>query len=260
MDFEKTVTLAVPALFVVLVAMERWRPARPLPRVPGWRWKGVAFFLVAGAVSALVPALCGALLRPRLLHLEDAGVVPTTIVGFVAVELFLYAWHRLRHATFLWRVHQLHHSAERVDMFGATFSHPLDLASTNLVIAAVATVVLGLGSTAAALVGFLVTACAFFQHANVRTPVWLGYLVQRPEAHSVHHARGIHAGNYCDLPLWDLVFGTFKNPARFEAEAGFHDGASRELCALLIGRDVAGGQPHVEDRPNRPVDDGLIRR
>ena len=38
--------------------------------------------------------------------------------------------------------------------------------------------------------------------ANVRTPQWLGYLVQRPESHSVHHQRGVHAYNYSDLPLF----------------------------------------------------------
>ena len=48
----------------------------------------------------------------------------------------------------------------------------------------------------------------------------------------------LHAYNYADLPLWDMVFGTFKNPERFEAEAGFYEGASRRVGAMLLGRDV----------------------
>jgi sterol desaturase/sphingolipid hydroxylase (fatty acid hydroxylase superfamily) len=80
---------------------------------------------------------------------------------------------------------------------------------------------------------------SLFQHANVRTPVWLGYIIQRPESHSVHHARGSHAYNYAGLPLWDLVFGTFRNPREFEAEAGFYNGASRRIGAMLAGLDVA---------------------
>jgi sterol desaturase/sphingolipid hydroxylase (fatty acid hydroxylase superfamily) len=45
--------------------------------------------------------------------------------------------------------------------------------------------------------------------------------------------------NYCDLPLWDMVFGTFRNPRRFEGEAGFWDGASSKLGPMLIGKEIA---------------------
>jgi len=49
----------------------------------------------------------------------------------------------------------------------------------------------------------------------------------------------VHAFNYADFPLWDIVFGTFKNPAHFEVESGFYDGASSRIGEMLIGRDVA---------------------
>lgn len=68
---------------------------------------------------------------------------------------------------------------------------------------------------------------------------WLGYVIQRPEAHAVHHGRGIHAYNYGDLPLRDLLFGTFRNPERFDQPTGFWDGASEKMGAMLLGRDVA---------------------
>ena len=67
----------------------------------------------------------------------------------------------------------------------------------------------------------------------------IGYLVQRPEMHSVHHARGVHAYNYGNLALWDLVFGTYRNPRELVAQAGFWDGASHKLVPMLLGRDVA---------------------
>jgi hypothetical protein len=91
---------------------------------------------------------------------------------------------------------------------------------------------------------------ALFQHANIKTPHWLGYLVERPESHAIHHGRGIHRYNYSDLPLWDIVFGTFRNPRTEEevpAEAGFYKGASSRLLALLLGKDVT--QPRVEPLP-----------
>jgi sterol desaturase/sphingolipid hydroxylase (fatty acid hydroxylase superfamily) len=30
--------------------------------------------------------------------------------------------------------------------------------------------------------------------------------------HALHHERGVHAYNYGDIALWDMVFGTFKDP------------------------------------------------
>jgi sterol desaturase/sphingolipid hydroxylase (fatty acid hydroxylase superfamily) len=81
---------------------------------------------------------------------------------------------------------------------------------------------LGVGTTAEASTVVLLAAtfCTIFQHANIRTPRWLGYLVQRPESHSLHHERGVHARNYSDLPLFDLLFGTFANPTRFAPAIG----------------------------------------
>ena len=43
---------------------------------------------------------------------------------------------------------------------------------------------------AAVLATFFLTFNAMFQHANVNTPHWLGYLIQRPESHNIHHALG----------------------------------------------------------------------
>lgn len=77
-----------------------------------------------------------------------------------------------------------------------------------------------------------------FQHANIRTPRWLGYLIQRPESHAVHHGRGIHRYNYADLPLWDIIFGTFRNPETATGEVGFYRGGVLEAVvdALLPRR------------------------
>jgi sterol desaturase/sphingolipid hydroxylase (fatty acid hydroxylase superfamily) len=82
-----------------------------------------------------------------------------------------------------------------------------------------------------------------FQHANVRTPRWLGYLVQRPENNALHHERGVHAWNYGNIALWDQLRGTWRNPATWDAKAGFFDGASARLPEMLRGRDIAAAGP-----------------
>ena len=73
---------------------------------------------------------------------------------------------------------------------------------------------------------------------NIRTPRALGYFIQRPESHCVHHQRDLHAYNYSDFPLWDILMGTFRNPANWEGEAGFGDGAHVRYGAMFLGRDV----------------------
>jgi hypothetical protein len=90
---------------------------------------------------------------------------------------------------------------------------------------------------------------ATFQLTNIRTPQWLGYFVQRPESHSVHHARGIHQYNYSDLPLFDIIFGTFRNPKEFAAESGFHGVSSAQIGQMLLFRDVAADDFAASVRP-----------
>ena len=63
--------------------------------------------------------------------------------------------------------------------------------------------------------------------------------MQRPESHSRHHARGVHHGNFSDLPIFDILFGTFHNPQDFAAETGFYHGASRRIAEMLCFRDVS---------------------
>jgi hypothetical protein len=92
---------------------------------------------------------------------------------------------------------------------------------------------------------------AICQSRTFRTPRWLGYFIQRPESHCIHHGRGIHRYNYSDLPLWDMVFGTFRNPATYDGEVGFYTGASSRIGEMLIGRDVSLPRPSQVHGPER---------
>lgn len=240
---EAIVPLLIPSLYVLCLIVERVWPARPLPKIKGYMLRMTLGFLVAGVVNALVPlAVVTAMGGRSLLHLSGLGVVAGALVAFVVADFFAYWLHRLMHNVhFVWRwTHQTHHSVERLDIAGGVYFHPFDIALTSGT-TALSACLLGVSADAAALGGFIGFFYAMFQHLNVRTPTWVGYFIQRPEAHSVHHARGVHAYNYGNFPLYDLLFGTFRNPAEFMPEAGFWDGASGKVGALLLGRDV--GQP-----------------
>jgi sterol desaturase/sphingolipid hydroxylase (fatty acid hydroxylase superfamily) len=238
---ESVVGIAIPVSFIVVLVLERLFPGRPLPKVKGWLLKGLLFFSFTAAVNAVVPALVAKVLGGHTpLHLAGLGTVLGGIVGFLAADFVGYWIHRTMHRVpWLWRwTHQMHHSAERMDLAGMSYAHPFDTAivftSTGF-----AAALLGLSPAAGALAGLLGYATAVFQHANVRMPRWFGYILMRPAQHGLHHARGVHSYNFGNFALWDILFGTFRNPADFPEQYGFWDGASSKMGAMLIGRDVS---------------------
>jgi sterol desaturase/sphingolipid hydroxylase (fatty acid hydroxylase superfamily) len=48
----------------------------------------------------------------------------------------------------------------------------------------------------------------------------------------------VHSYNYADLPLWDMLFGTFRNPRHWEARCGFGPVNEHRLREMLFGVDV----------------------
>ncbi len=249
---EDIVAPLIPATFVLCLILERLFPARPLAKIKGWLLRGVLAFVMSGLINALLPmALVSALAGRSLFHLQGLGTWVGALVAFLVIDFVSYWLHRVFHNVhFIWRwTHQAHHSAERLDIAGAAYFHPFDITIT-VALTTVLAAILGVTPDAAALAGFVGFFYAMFQHLNMRTPRWLGYLIQRPEAHSVHHARGVHAYNYGNFPLWDVLFGTFRNPAEFMPEQGFWDGASARVGAMLLGRDV--GEPPVAPLRHSP--------
>jgi sterol desaturase/sphingolipid hydroxylase (fatty acid hydroxylase superfamily) len=237
---ENIVGILIPVTFVLMLVLERVFPARKLPPVRGWLLKGILFFVLSGAINAVIPALLARAIAGHAgLRLAGLGTVLGGVVAFVASDAVQYVVHRTMHnVPFLWRwTHQMHHSAERIDIPGASYFHPFDFV-LQLGFTTLAVLMLGVTPDAAALAGFVGFFAGMFQHWNVRTPRWVGWIIQRPEAHAVHHARGVHAYNYGNFMLWDILLGTFRNPATFSETAGFWDGASAKIGAMLIGRDV----------------------
>jgi sterol desaturase/sphingolipid hydroxylase (fatty acid hydroxylase superfamily) len=232
-------------LFATFAALDLLVPARSFPTVRGWRLKGLASGILYWFVSTRAPFLWdGFLGRHTVFDLKGLPFWAAIPPAIVAYELGVYAWHRTMHGSdVLWRAfHQTHHSAERVDIWGALYFHPLDMLGFTFVGSFMLVFVFGFAPEAVLVAFLAVTFLALFQHTNLRTPQWLGWFIGRPEMHALHHERGVHRWNYGDIALWDQLFGTWKNPRAWEAEAGFYDGASHRLGDLLVFRDVAGGE------------------
>lgn len=229
-------------LFLGFAALDLVSRARQFPAVTNWRLKGLAFTALYFALATYAPLFWdGWLGQYRLFAADTLPLWAQIAGGFLLLEAGVYAWHRTMHNTpILWRwFHQMHHSAERVDIWGALYFHPFDTLGFTMVGSLALVLGFGISAEAAIIINVAATFMGLFQHANIRTPRWLGYIVQRPESHSYHHERGVHGRNYGDLPLFDILFGTFYNPAEFKGEVGFYEGGSRKVLPMLAGRLIA---------------------
>lgn len=226
-------------------------PGRAFPQMRFWRLKGLLYFAVYLALVTLVPSTIDEHLgHYQLVDASGLSLWAGTLVGVLALELISYGWHRALHRVpLLWRwFHQIHHSVERVDVFSAFVFHPFDVVGFSVMGSVALVLIVGVSPAAAGLANVIVFAAVVLGHTNVRTPRWLGYIVQRPENHALHHQRGVHGHNYADFSLIDMLFGTFENPATWEAQAGFFDGASERVGDMLLGRDLSSTQPSEQER------------
>jgi sterol desaturase/sphingolipid hydroxylase (fatty acid hydroxylase superfamily) len=224
-----------------IVAEWLW-PAMKLPRVRAW-WPRV---LLINAVQLGITILAGHtwdewLGRAALFHLRPhLPAWAAALIVYIVSTFVFYWWHRARHESpFLWRaMHQLHHSARRLEILTSFYKHPLEIWVNSLISSVLVFAVFGCDLEAAAYYTLLIAVAELFYHWNIRTPPWLGYLLQRPESHRVHHQRRHHTNNFSDLPVWDMLFGTFRNPATFRGTCGFDAWREDRFEDMLAFRDV----------------------
>ncbi|TNE59347.1 MAG: sterol desaturase family protein [Sphingomonadales bacterium] len=231
-------------LFAAFALLEILRAGqgRVFPKMPAWKLRGVAFAALYFAVATYAPLMWDSAIGAY--SLLDASTLPFWLQiagGFLVMQFLVYAWHRTMHSSdTLWlAMHQMHHSAERVDIWSAFIFHPLDMLGWALVGSLALVGGFGVSGEAGFWIALAATFCSMFQHSNLKTPRWLGFILTRPESHSAHHERGVHGRNYGDIPLFDMIFGTFYNPKIFDGECGFYDGASGRIGDMLVGKDVS---------------------
>jgi sterol desaturase/sphingolipid hydroxylase (fatty acid hydroxylase superfamily) len=232
----------VLALFGVLTVADTLGRRTVFPSVPFWRTMGIVSSVLYFVIATMAPFLWDEWFGAH--QLVDGSALPfwaQVVCGFLVLEFGIYFWHRTMHSWDpLWRLtHQMHHAAERVDIWGAYYFHPIDMLGWALLGSACLVGIFGMTPEAAVVVAVITTIPGMFQHLNVRTPHWLGYFLQRPESHLIHHERGVHAYNYGDIPLPDMIFGTFRNPRQWEGRNGFHDGSTWQIGPMLIFRKIS---------------------
>lgn len=204
----------------------------------------VQVMLVVGAIFGLAEQVGNA----------GMGIWPThwpfalqVILGLVIIEAGLYLAHRLAHEVpLIWRFHAVHHSAPRLSFINTGRFHVVDtvvsilLSQPLLFLAGAPIEIFKMTSATTAFIGMLT-------HCNIDLKFgWLAYIFNTPTLHRFHHSRHLEEGNKNygeNLMLFDLIFGTFYNPARRPScEIGITDPMPRTFLGQLA-------QPFLSQRP-----------
>lgn len=241
-----TEMITLPTLLTILstaafLILERVAPGRALPNVPGWYARALALNFAQLGITLATGQLWQRVFEAgSLLRLADWGMPAAEgfVAWFVGTFVF-YWWHRLRHRDGFWQVfHQIHHSPARIETLTSFYKHPVEILANAILSGMLLYLVLGVSVEAAFWYNFFAATGEYFYHSNLRTPPWLRYLVQTPELHSIHHQHGVHRGNYGDIPLWDRLFGTYRDALGFTPRCGFDAGLEQRLPEMLRFRDL----------------------
>lgn len=233
--------------YIILIAIgmfivERIWPANELPKVEAW-WARVVFVNVLQAGITLLAGYTwdqwlGAF---SLFSLRDhLSLWGQAWVAYFVSTFVYYWWHRYRHESrFFWLLcHQLHHSPSRIELLTSFYKHPVEIALNSMISAVMVYTVLGCTVEAGLAYTFLTAIAEFFYHWNIKTPEWLGYIVQRPESHRIHHQYRHHTQNYADLPIWDMLFGSFANAKEPNIRCGYDSWREERFEDMLGFRDL----------------------
>lgn len=237
-------------LFIGLLFMgaERLIPDQKLPEVKGW-WKRVILInvLQLGVIFIGSNSWDKWFLEYKLFNLqENLHPIAGALISYFIITFVFYWWHRLRHdSNALWLLfHQVHHSPQRIETITSFYKHPVEIIANSFIIGSINHILLGLTLESAAWTLLFTAVGEYFYHMNIKTPRWLGYFFQRPEMHRIHHERGKHYKNFSDLPIWDMLFGTYENPKEFYKLCGFKPEREEKLGSMLLFKNV--NNPYAE--------------
>jgi sterol desaturase/sphingolipid hydroxylase (fatty acid hydroxylase superfamily) len=180
---------------------------------------------------------------------DHFNVAAQACIAYFISTFVYYWWHRARHDSRLfWLIcHQLHHSPSRIEVVTSFYKHPVEITLNSLISASLVYTVLGCSLEAGTVYTFMTAVAEYFYHLNLRTPYWLGTLIQRPESHRIHHKYRHHSQNFADLPIWDMLFGTYCNPRDPIERCGYDDWREDRIEDMLAFRDV-----HAKGANERP--------
>ena len=137
-----------------------------------------------------------------------------------------YWMHRFGHVGWLWKVHGVHHTPDKVNTWNNNTINFINTIYSG-VAKSLPLALLGFSPDVVVVAAFVLTLQSFAVHANIDVKLgWLGWLIMGPQHHRLHHSTVVaEAGNFASATtLWDILFGTFvygedREPAAVGVEA-----------------------------------------
>ena len=223
---------ALLALFAGALALsfmaEWWLPYEPQwNRAQGDRWRDLLHALVNESLNALgllaLPALAGMLSLGQLwpqawpLWLQLLLAIVIADCGITLAHYFSHRWH------WLWRLHAVHHSVQRLYGFNGLMKHPLHQAveaSAGLL----PLLLLGIPQSVATLLAFAIAIQLLLQHSNVDMRLGpLRWIFAWAPVHRFHHMKYGRAGDVnfgLFFTLWDWLLGTVLHTDQYRIGSG----------------------------------------
>jgi sterol desaturase/sphingolipid hydroxylase (fatty acid hydroxylase superfamily) len=228
-----------------LTYIERKFPARDNPVR---RWYIIAIFF---NLMQLLPTVLGHytwehyLVNHESLFKLNLSPFIGGLFAYLISSWIFYWWHRIRHdRRWVWLIfHQLHHSQKPIVLLDSFFKHPFEIIINSIIITVLVFPILGLSVEANAWLTIFSAYGEFFYHLNIKTPRFIGYFIQRPESHCLHHRLDSISSSKCpnlaDIPLWDILGATYWNPTEDDmCDTGFSGGNDTRFMDMIFCRNV----------------------
>lgn len=145
------------------------------------------------------------------------------ILFTITHDLYIYWMHRLQHNNkYLWRLHEAHHSPQKVDWLSGSRSHAFEIL-INQTVEFLPIVLLGSPPEVIAYKGVISAVWGMYIHSNLGIKTdWLQKFINGPEMHRIHHTtgKGRNRNFATKFAIWDWVFGTAFLPEEKANEYG----------------------------------------
>ncbi len=148
-------------------------------------------------------------------HLVFQFLTAILISGFLP-----YWYHRLSHTSsrFLWKIHSIHHSPEKLYWLNGFRFHPIN-AVLNAGLSLFPLMLLGFSSELIIFVGFVNNYVSILNHTNIDFRLGkMNLIFNMSECHRWHHSAKLEEGNSNfsggSLIVWDLVFSSYYCPRK----------------------------------------------
>ena len=242
-----------PSLYLALLIVETQFPLRQAKRPKSKRFLvNITLSGLAVAIGAYIVAPVALALAMRstkasvgLLNVVSWPPIFKFIIGFLAMDLTFYYWHRANHVfPIFWRFHNVHHVDQDLDVSTSLRFHFGEVLY-SVCFRSLQVYLLGIPVSTYLVYEVAFQCATLFHHSNVRLPIKLeralNKVIVTPRMHGIHHSivKDETNSNYSVIfRWWDVLHGTLRlNIKQADVIIGvpaYMDAQDNKLLNLLI--------------------------